>query len=75
MKTFSEYLKEMTTAGSGAIAGIGINQDGSQYNAATAPNSYGEPGVHKKKKKEIKVEKRMSPEILRFIQRFQTQKK
>lgn len=69
MKKFSEF-KEMVSAGSGAIAGIGINQDGSNYNSDTAPNSFGEPGVSKKDQKKYK-RKQTDPAILRFIKRFQ----
>lgn len=41
-------MKENVTSGSGAIAGIGVNQDGSEYNAAYAPSSFGEPGMKPK---------------------------
>lgn len=71
MKTFSTYLKEMNSAGSGAIAGIGVNQDGSEYNSATAPNAFGEPPVSKKNQKKNKKGAIVNKPLLRFIQRFQ----
>lgn len=69
MKTFLQFIDEMNSAGSGAVAGIGINQDGSNYNSATAPNSFGEPGVSKKAQKKY-TKKNTNPQLLRFIKRF-----
>lgn len=54
MISFKDFMKENVTAGSGAIAGIGVNQDGSEYNAATAPSSFGEPGMKPKTAKRYK---------------------
>lgn len=39
-----DNLKEMMGVGGGGIAGIGVNQDGSPYNAGGDPtNKFGEP--------------------------------
>lgn len=39
-----DNLKEMMAAGGGGIAGIGVNQDGSPYNAGGDPtDKFGEP--------------------------------
>lgn len=39
-----DNLKEMMSAGGGGIAGIGVNKDGSPYNAGGDPaDRYGEP--------------------------------
>ena len=41
-----DNLKEMMAAGGGGIAGIGVNQDGSPYNAGGDPtDKFGEPPV------------------------------
>jgi len=42
----NDNLKEMMSVGSGSIAGMGINKDGSPYNAGGNPaDTYGEPPV------------------------------
>lgn len=77
IKSFKSYLNENISAGSGAIAGIGVNPDGTEYNAADAETSFGEPGMtpsnikkYKKRNTEDKKKRdiKWSRKILQTIQ-------